>query len=94
MRLRNLCLLIASSTMSACAWLTPRVVAEKPSPFNAQIDPACFAPCNEASVAITGDPDSAVVAALVEYQYRQGCEVRRRACAEGLGRAHDAGAIQ
>ena len=66
----------------------------KTEPLALQTDASCFAPCTEAAVPITANPDSAVVTAITEHEYRKQCELRRRACADALQRGITAGVIR
>lgn len=66
----------------------------KPDPFDVHLNEACYAPCTEAGAQVTADPDSAVVAAITEHEYRKQCEVRRQACVQALKRGMDAGVIR
>jgi len=71
-----------------------RILPSKQETLDLHIDPMCYAPCTENGTAVTTDPDSAVVAAIVEYKLRQQCELRRKACSEAIKRGQDAKVIQ
>ena len=79
---------------TGCGLSHLRIVANKPDALDLHIDASCYAPCTEQSAAVTADPDSAVLAAITEHEYRKQCELRRLACTQALKRGIDAGVIK
>ena len=79
--------------LSACGWRTLLLPAKQDA-LDLHVDPMCYAPCTEQGAAVTENPDSAVISAITEHEYRKQCESRRQACAQALKRGIDAGAIK
>lgn len=79
--------------MAGCS-LPIRLSANKPDPVDVHLNEACYAPCTESALPITASPDSAVLSAITEHEYRKQCEVRRQACVQALKRGMDAGVIK
>lgn len=90
----------AIALLLAATGCQPVVVPVKPEPFDVHVLPECLqaCACDVTPSVVTTDPYSPLDAATREHDLRKlcvaQCEVRRRACADALERAHKAGVIR
>ena len=97
--------LASAVLLAGCAAAPPAVFNVKPKLLDVHALPECFVACDQCQngqiAQITTDPDSAVVAAIVEHNARKQCagglalcETRRAACAQALQRGIAGGVVK
>lgn len=89
--MKTIVVLVLLTVLTGCGPIVKILHQDK---YKSNCDSQCYAECNEKVPPITANPDSARFSLELSEVYRGVCGQRRKACAECIQRAKDAGAIE